>query len=480
MQIEFRCSCGARMLTAAENRGKKAKCSKCEKVVVIEPAPQSIKPTTASPRQQTTSSPKTPQANQQVRRPATKPAQRPAPTVHAPTPAAASFPELDPLADLSFPSAPYPGAPSAGPAWANNPIPNAYAPVRRKKASPWLWIGLGVGAAGLLMMVGLGTAIYLIASSVKKPMAKGTLPSNSASSSLPASSSPPTPVAPAKPLVPATDEQVERISRDFAKALAGRDFNFCAHMFPMDENWDKWADDAGMKGAERQGFMNRVRTQPKFWQQIHTAAILTGGTYDYLHLVKRNGQTRGIIRLLSPATGLDYHEIIVNLNAAGEPKVTDIYLMSKGDTLNDSTRRLLMAIASTRDNSLGAKLTGTTHKAVLEDAKYLARMMENMNTSPAVALEAFNRISPELQNEKPMMLMKLVLTSAIGPVEYRATFEAIQAKYPGDPVIDLAGINFYESVNDIPKAVECVDRLDAYVGGDTKLTEIKTALRSPN
>ncbi len=382
MQIEFQCSCGKRMRTASENRGKKTRCTKCGETVLIEAS--SI-----------IASPQAPSQNQTRALVTAKPVD----SQHA----------QDPSSNEIFPdfASPLPSNNSTNYVQART-IGNSSIQQTGKQTtqhlSNWLWIGIGLGTAALLLMIGLGVAIYYVtalpsndsgvAFNTPSTDAATDLPNQDQASSIPNSEvvgnanmatppinetpSPPfadpfaspngaqptsslvapvvspqtnTPVVPAEPqnVTPPkaaplnVEEKTKQVSQRFAKAISEGDFATCGQLFSQELFVANLSAKTTVSDQAR-GTLDSLKDQFRaLWERWHTLASLPGGAYEFVHLVNRSGDTRGLIRFQS-ATGWDYHELVIQNNASNELVISDIFVLSRGETFTESTQQALYAM----------------------------------------------------------------------------------------------------------------------------------------
>ncbi|MGN6544590.1 MAG: hypothetical protein ACTHK7_06050 [Aureliella sp.] len=424
MQVEFQCGCGAKMRAAAEHVGKRARCPKCGSLVEI-----------AAPNRPTR--PQPPRAE-------------------------------DPLGlgDLNFPPSQFPAnpgpAPSAWPAAASYAAPRKRATMNMRP----VWIALAISAACVVAFVGVGTLAYVVAKNARSGAMAGA-PGKAAQGS----AAPQAPVGP-----PVSEAEAEDVVKRFVTAVRGRDFNLCKHLFDTDKLYESIADMAGLSRLERRGFLAGARGQPQIWEQVYSHTH-TGGDYVVLRPVRRNGEVRVIVRLSSEQAGINYHEYILRRNEQQEVRIDDVYIVAAGSTLKESISGMVMAMLGNRNSSFLSRLTGSD-KLAAESGKSLQKIKTLMNAAPAEALKEFDRLPPELQKEKSVMIMKLMVAGAVDPDKHAAVFEEFQRAHPGDASLDLLAIDYYINRNDKANAIASAERLNAFVGGDKLLDDLIGGLKS--
>ncbi|MCC6509016.1 MAG: hypothetical protein IT423_07910, partial [Pirellulaceae bacterium] len=493
MQIEFECSCGARMRTSFDNLGKKTKCPKCSAIVAI---PDSA-PLVESPDSVSTRTPANPVASRPVpaqpvpAQPVTArpvPAQpapaRPAPASSGPArpvparpvpaqpvtaqrvtaqrvtaqrvtaqpvsarpvparpvparpiaaqpvaaPAASGF---DPLALDPFDQLPMPGPSTLGSVQmgAGNWSAAAYAAPRRRQPK-WLWPVVGLTGTGICGLVGL---LLLLRGFSGTPSLSSASPPSSGTGS---TNSPPAALgsqanssgASAKPASPISEAEARMVGDRFIAAVVAANRQECAAIFRMDEIIDDLAKEVGLSARERSEFSAGFNKRGQYCDQI-LPAVAAGGKYELLRPVQRGNQMRLIVRLQSHDGGLNYHELIMSRAKDNSIFISDAYILTSGETMGESIRRLVIAMFAGRDLSLIGRLTGASRK-MAENGKALTKITTLVKTAPQLALAEIKQLPPELQREKMVLIMKLTVTLATDSSEYEQTFEEYQRLFPG-------------------------------------------------
>ena len=447
------------MRTSADNVGKRTRCAKCHGPVLIVALPGSDSqaapagPRTPAGSNVASSSRGTPQAKVKA---------RPVVTAKPVAPAAAAFDLLE-LGDLTFPVAQVPVDPTWTPA-------AAYTAPRRKRTpnTRWLWIGLGIGALCLIAVVGAAALVFAIS------RGRAVVASSSAGGAFPSTSI----AAVKRPSIgpPVSSSEAEDVVRRYVQAVYDHDFGVCKSLFSMDRIYEEIAAEAKMSTNERRQFLASARSQTPLWMQLQPV-IGMGGEYVVLRPIQRSSEMRVIVRLSSEQTGLNYHEYIVRRADTGQAEIADVYIMTAGNTLGESMRRMIMTLLAGRSTSLLGRLGGAD-KQLIQNSKTLEKIKQLSKGAPKLALNEYKNLPLELQQEKTMMILKLQLCAEGSPGEYAATFEEFQRLFPGDKSIDLLSIDYYIARNDHQSAIASAERLNAHVGGDPFLEQLIIGLRS--
>ncbi len=543
MQVEFNCSCGARMRTAAANQGKKAKCPKCGALVPIPVSPASTDstakpsspsgtsrsataPTTNSPgpaqKPASTSTPlspgrSVPAANQPaVSKPVVAKPAAPKPAVAKPIAAApvvakpvvakpvmASPVAMPPASDPNFGFDPLGNDFSAGGGFQNYGAGNApgghaygnYSYTNtgyggsKKSGVNGKALGIAFGAVGgVLALAALGYGIFAFVSSRSSNSTGTTLAgqsTNPAGTTSSASTSSTTATAtttssPASKSMyfqsdaeasPITEAEANEIGEKFATAVRQLDRMELSRHFQLELTLDDIARDVMLAPKDRSSFLAGFRRSFSLFDQIRQVVVGDNGEYAFLRSNRRDGQLRPIIRLSSENTGVNYHELVLARDRQGKVVIRDIYVLLSGETLGDAARRVLLMMVAERDSTLIGRLTGSSRN-MAEFGKAIDKISKLAKTQPKLAYEEIKKLPPKVQQEKLIMISKLMTAGEIGDNAFLETFEEYRRLFPNDPSLDLLSIDYYIIRQQKDKAIETIERLKNYVGGDPFLDKM--------
>jgi tetratricopeptide (TPR) repeat protein len=82
------------------------------------------------------------------------------------------------------------------------------------------------------------------------------------------------------------------------------------------------------------------------------------------------------------------------------------------------------------------------------------------------ALQLYKQLPPELQKERICLNEAIGASQKISPEEYFSVLETFKSAFPNDPFVDLTLTDYYILQKDYDKCIECILRLDKYLGGD--------------
>jgi hypothetical protein len=183
-------------------------------------------------------------------------------------------------------------------------------------------------------------------------------------------------------------------------------------------------------------------------------ALERGGDYRLLRTFIADGERRVVYRLLTADGGLNYHEMVLERRGlAGPVRVADVYVYLTGERLSESYRRSFLGKDVGDDvASRVAEINGLIHNERFREA--YARFAE---------------LPDSLQNDKTMLIKRLMITQDLDDELYVDAIESFRRLYPDEPALDLISLDGFVLRKQYRSALEVLDRLDARVGGDPYL-----------
>jgi hypothetical protein len=219
----------------------------------------------------------------------------------------------------------------------------------------------------------------------------------------------------------------------------------------------------------RRGFRQGLAQSGDLFNQV-AQIIAQGGRYDLLRVHRKDGKWRAMFRLLLPDGGVNYHDLEVHRNRAGEMKIADIYIFATGEHLSETLRRMFLQMSAELNRSFLERLSGKEQLMMkhLDDMQSITAALREGD--PRRALKVYHRLPAELQREKTLLVFRVMAAStAQDEDELVAAVEMMREHHPEDACLDLMSIDYYLGRQDFDKALAAIDRLDAAVGTDPYL-----------
>lgn len=441
------------MRTPPENAGKKARCKNCAALVAIPERSPSQNPTQLV-------KPKPVQARPVQAKPVqAKPVQ--ARPVQPPAPATGFDHLVDPF---SF----------DGPLGYN--VGNSWTAPKPQKSSHSPWLAVMAVVASLCLVGVMAGVIALINIVSKANLVSAKRPDNNAArATAPNGGTVSTELSKTKQFADISEAEALEVGNRFVSAVKSGDLSTCDRIFNIENVINSIALEVQMSERDKRSFLTGFRAQPSLAQQVHLATQ-QGGSYTLLRALKRDGQSRVIIRLDSEQGGFNYHELMLDRAPSNEVIVSDVYLLSLGEAFGDTIRRVVIMMVASQNQSLLARLSGS-RRQMAQHAKTLAQITRLSKVSPHQTLAEMKKLPIELQQEKTLMLIKLTAASQVGDAEHQATFEEFRRLFPNDPSLDLHSIDYHITRNETDQAIAAIKRLLLYIGGDAMLEALISNLQ---
>lgn len=275
----------------------------------------------------------------------------------------------------------------------------------------------------------------------------------------------------ANPGAPITEEE----AREFASTLAGVVRGASgAEVFDADALCDRVTQGveapADFVAGFRQGFGGFA---PKFLGSI-SAEVQNGGSYDFLRTHEKEGQRWVTMRLLLPAGGVNYHDVLLARLPQGVRGV-DAYVTVSGELLSETMQRIYVQSAASQNRGLLSKLTGkqSAFAAHMDD---MVAMQRNVKANPQAVLDTYSTLPEELKTEKLFLLMRMMAAQQVSEAEYRKVLEDLRRLYPNDSSTAMHAIDFHMLSSEFAECRAAIDLLDKTVGGDPYLNVMRANL----
>ncbi len=189
-------------------------------------------------------------------------------------------------------------------------------------------------------------------------------------------------------------------------------------------------------------------------------AVQNGGEYTFVRLVQVGDEQRPLFRLILPGSGgMNYHELVVTVDAQKKSRIADINVYLSGELLSQSIRRLVLPAVAAQDAGIMARLSG----AESEFIKNINTMQKINELSTAEkfreAMPMFATLPESLQKDKTVLLMKLLIAQNIDDAEYANVIRDLERYFPNDPARDFRAMDLLAIQGEHEQLIKTVDRL---------------------
>lgn len=279
------------------------------------------------------------------------------------------------------------------------------------------------------------------------------------------------------PAAPAVDD-TEQFIRELLLTVERQN----ARDFSQSIDWESILDKSlkGMPEGEstasfRQGFLDTIDGPGGFPASI-VSAVGNGGSLTLLKFSSDESGNKALFRLILPNGGFNYVEMSLAKDKDDRIRVVDIYPYSAGENISVTLRRAYLPF-SANDANMPEDLDGNESLYIKHAGEY-SRFADLVAAGEAEkAMEIYQKLPTELQDDKNGLLLRLRATQQLGDEQYGEALSAIRQLYPNDPSSDLLSIDSYLIAKNFEKAIECINRLDKRVDGDPYLDIQRSAIK---
>ena len=192
--------------------------------------------------------------------------------------------------------------------------------------------------------------------------------------------------------------------------------------------------------------------------------VQRGGDYTFVRMIQKGDELRPLFRLVLPDSGgMNYHELIVTVDASRQPRIADIDVHLSGELLSQSIRRLVLPAVAAEDSGILAKLTGAESE-FLNNVATLKKISElNKEQKPQEAMALFASLPETLQKDKTVLLTKLLVAQSLGDAEYSGVISDLERYFPNDTARDFRAMDLLAIQGQHEELIKTVDRLIAVI-----------------
>lgn len=257
-------------------------------------------------------------------------------------------------------------------------------------------------------------------------------------------------------LRPVTDDEAARFGDDIARALEGCHHAMLAAMVDQRLLAMRAADDAGLQGADRFGFVSGA-----------AFTSLTEGLcepdddvqYTALRVRQVDGRPTPLVRALADDE-LNYLQFTLTKNDRGEVVAADIYMFATGDTLGGSMGAVARAAMRSGDDDIDLD--------ALDE-----RLEQRLAEGDLVGAERLLDDLPVAVRESKLVRVKRLRVLAHPTGSFALAASDFEQRYPGDPALAMAALDAYSARQDWPAALDHAARLEQMIEGDAHLMGLR-------
>lgn len=201
-------------------------------------------------------------------------------------------------------------------------------------------------------------------------------------------------------------------------------------------------------------------------------AVKAGGTYKVVNHRAENGQ-RSVLFRLNAETGLNYH-LFELIKVDGETRAGDLFVALTGEYVSSSLRRVFVPLAQQANRSLLDRLLGK-EKVMVKHWPTIEKLRRAFQSGQyQVGMSHFNKLPPELQREKFVLILRFQAASA-NPLgqEYSDAIGAFRTAHPDSVAANFMAIDYFVLKKEYAKSLEAVEVLNEFTQGDPYLNVMR-------
>lgn len=266
--------------------------------------------------------------------------------------------------------------------------------------------------------------------------------------------------------IAASRTDCDELVKSIEAAVAHQDMNAFNALIDEEQMVDRILAGLDASNAFRTSFMQGMREGgglANLSREI-MGSVQQGGDYIFVRMVQSGEEIHPLFRLTLPESGgMNYHELIISVDAQKQPRIADIHVYLSGELLSQSIRRLVLPAVASENSGILAKLTGAesaflNHVSTMQKINDLSRSQQY---SEALAL--FQTLPESLQKDKTVLLTKLIVAQGVGDTEYTSVIRDLEKYYPNDPARDFRAMDLLAMQGQHDNLIKTVDRLIASI-----------------
>ena len=309
-------------------------------------------------------------------------------------------------------------------------------------------------------------AILLLAGMVAAPVGCGKK-----SPTFPTDATPALPVASTGPAV--TPEEAMEFGKQFVASIKTKDRAKFDKLMRIEDFCARCVQDMGFSSQERAAVVKGMTSSNGGLIADLMGTCENGSDLILLGVRSHRGRAEVVLRVFGP-DGTNYFICTPARFPDGSIAMEDLLMAASGEPMSLTLRRLMITLL--------VPMARTAIKIPRQEQAILDNIGKSRTITQAIrdkdfakALMLLKTLPREMQNEKQFVLLAVFAGQGIGDETYLQEIERFMELFPGDPALDLMTIDYWLLKSDWKRGLECIDRLDAFVGGDPYLNQFRVS-----
>jgi len=274
----------------------------------------------------------------------------------------------------------------------------------------------------------------------------------------------PSEVNTATKFVAASFSETEALVKSIETAIAHQDAALLNGLIDEVQMVDRVLAGLDVDQAFRTNFTQGVREGgglTKLSNEI-LGAVQRGGDFTFVRMVQKGDELRPLFRLTLPQSGgMNYHELVISVDANKQPRIADIYVYLSGELLSQSIRRLVLPSVAAANAGILAKLTGV-ESDLIKNIGTIEKINELTSAQKyQEAFDLFGTLPEALQKDKTVLLTKLIVAQNLNDADYINVIRDLERNWPEDAARDFRALDLLSLQEQHSELIKTVDRLIA-------------------
>ena len=197
-----------------------------------------------------------------------------------------------------------------------------------------------------------------------------------------------------------------------------------------------------------------------------------GGGYKFLRMYDQ-APLRGVVRLLPPAGGVNYHTLYFAEDDEGQHRIVDIGVAVSGERLTQTLRRGFLALLAESEGDWSPFLT-ETEQLYAEHVTDLRAMAVALSQEELGRVDGlYGELPSALQRDHGVLMLRLQSARVRGVSEFAAALAAMRGDSESSVAANLFAIDGWLQLNRPDAALESIELIETAVGGDPYLQVVR-------
>jgi Flp pilus assembly protein TadD len=193
-----------------------------------------------------------------------------------------------------------------------------------------------------------------------------------------------------------------------------------------------------------------------------------------LRVIEIDGHQHAQIRVLI-GDGFNYLDLLIARTPGGQVRLVDFTDMIAGQSYSAQlTEVCLPLLAQVTSTPLERLVKGQEDLTVIgTEVPAMRTLMQNGKA--AEAYKKYLQLPATFRDTKPGLMLRLQITQVMEGEPYQETLAEIDRRYPNDPTMGLALLDWHLLAGRTGKSLHIIERIDQKVGGDPYLDNIRAS-----